>query len=385
MRLILTILLFSIAPALLAQQALLAPTATEIVANACTMDDASSDTATDQIAYMSADVAQRVGELILKMESRGAIRLLGMLEVTDNRNALVSGVIALSSQLPEVRGAAILALTNALPTQLNGKARKYLTKNRLKVLQEALTSPEGLTPVCLDFYGAQNKSPYFAMSVMMIVDHFFGADGFYDTCYGLSELMLGAPKIAEGPEEPKKDGDNDKTGKSAEAKKPEIPEDQALYETRRAAVALLEVILLAPPAQEFGYDANADYQDRQKAVDKLRKWLGGLRNKTFQVTGQEHQFTGVRYGDYLLKELPTDFSRQGYILLMYMSEGQIEIKPEGAITEKEAQMIQNADIPLDGEDYAKLFKEYSNVRVRVRRQLNKEIAEWWYGYRSTTG
>ncbi|MEE9311240.1 MAG: hypothetical protein V3V10_02390 [Planctomycetota bacterium] len=369
MRSTLLIFILLLMPALMAQGNPLEVTADEIIANALSMDDATSDTALDQIALMSAETARRMGDLMLEMEVRGAERLLGIMRGSENENVIICAAIALSSKHEDIRYAGIGVLTSASPKQVQRTSTKYLTKKRLAVLRETLTTPEKLLPLCRDFVGTYQRSPYYSMAIVMLTDHFFGASGFHDLCYALSELMEGEPLKSE-PEEVEK------------TEKPIVAKEEFL-EKRTAATALLASIWLSPPAQEFGYDTTADHEKRRKAMGKLRECLAALSVVTYDLS-ENVKGVGTRYGDYLLKELPTDFRKAGYIRLMYMAGGNAKL------TEKEVKdatirdLLNASDVPLEGKEYSKFYDAYSSMRVRLRRGINRKFSKWWKNYRIET-
>ncbi|MCF6229030.1 MAG: hypothetical protein L3J82_10335, partial [Planctomycetes bacterium] len=292
--------------------------------------------------------------------------------------AEVFNAIALSSKHKDIRYAGVGLLMSASPKQVQRTSTKYLTKKRLAVLRETLTTPEKLLPLCQDFVGTHQRSPYYSMAIVMLADHFFGASGFHDLCYALSELMEGEPlkPEPENPENPKNTDKPEKAEKAGAAK-------EEFLEKRTAATALLTSIWLAPPAQEFGYDTTADHGKRQKAMGKFRKRLAALSVATYDLN-EDVKGVGTRYGDYLLKELPTDFRKAGYIRLMYIAGGNAGVTEKEVKDELIRELLNASDVPLEGEEYSKFYDAYSSMRVRLRRGINRKFSKWWKNYRIET-
>ncbi|MHC4841962.1 MAG: hypothetical protein ACYTDT_13575 [Planctomycetota bacterium] len=364
------LLIFAVAfmPILAAQETSIEVSADEIIENALSFDDATTDSAVDQIALMSPATARRIGDLLLIMEVRGAQQLLNLMRGSENENVLICAAIALGSPKKDIRYAGIGLLTSATAAQVRGTSRKYLTKKRLVMLRSMLTTPDLLLPLCQDFVSGQENSPYYAMALVMLTDHFFGASGFHDMCHALSVLMEGEP-LNEKPKEGEPTKDSVTGGE--------------ILDKRTASTALLTAIWLAPPAQEFGYDVTADYAKRHKAMDKFRARLTALSVQTYDF-GEDCKVVGTRYGDYLLKELPTDFKKQGYIRLMYMAGGRAGLTAEDGLSESQLEILNSDVVPLTGKEFKEFYEAYSGTRVRLRRRINKKFAKWWQDYRIAT-
>lgn len=298
-----------------------------------------------ELKLMSAETATELGSEILRLGVREAETSLEAVGLASCDNAAVTACVALDSDDFEVRAAALDALTAMHPKHVGEHCDKLLRRRKeilrklvgeedyLKLLAEGVKTTEKGTL-------AQPVERAFALTILY--DRHFGAEGMPMLVSGFAGLMLG----------------NDLELKLGAVRR-------ALAERRRQGARVwCETIWVADPSVQFNYSPTAPRQDREDAVNRLRAKLSEMR-KT-EVSHGEAEYTGMRYGDYLIGLYSSDISETKAAAYMRM------------------QWWRGDDVIISGGGYAEAVDTLNAMNIRELGRLRRDLYRWWYDHRKIT-
>lgn len=180
------------------------------------------------------------------------------------------------------------------------------------------------------------------MRLALIVDGQLGAPGLCAMLRRCAELMLGTKREAEDA------GSN-------------VSEEKALR-LRRSATLLFEALWIADPATQMNYSPSAPFEQREKAVQRIRAEINRLENT--EVQHGDTRFKGMRYGDYLQELFGSDVTDTRAAAYLRM------------------QWWRGDDVTISGEGYAEWVDRMNAMARRDVAALRRDLRQWWSSYRT---
>lgn len=338
------LLLFALSALHHAQPAAVEMTAAQVIDGLLSQDAGQKDRAATELAGISTKTAEEMGTELLRLGVREAQTVLGEIALANTANASVVALAALESEHLEIRSAGLDVFTRVSAAAASGAAEKGLNAKRIEALRKLLDGGQYLKKFCEGVRAETGKGANGpveeAMRLVVFLDRKLGVRGWTLLLRHCAELMQGhAP------------GEDVSPAAALQAEK-----------LRRGAALTFEAIWVADPATQFNFHPTASYDDRVKAITKVKRVLDEFEKREVELG--DKKFTGLRYGDYLWELFSSDVTetRSAAYLRFKWWRGD-----EG---------------PIIGEGYPEAVDRLNAMGRREVSQLRRELRNWWQDYRA---
>lgn len=304
-------------------------------------DASARDRAAVDLSSIDAETAEKLGAELLRYGVREIQAVLAFVPGAENAAACVVALQALESKEFAVRASA-LDIFSFISHRVTAEACKAgMNVRRAEALRALINEGRYIQRYCQGV--AASRPPIEeAMRLTLLVDGQLGAPGVCTLLNRCADLMLGTKReVAEG---------------DAHA-----GEEKALR-LRRSAALLFEAIWISDPATQMNYSPTTSYEQREKAVQRIRAEINRLENA--EVQHGNKQLRGMRYGDYLQELFASDVAETRAAAYLRM------------------QWWRGDDVTIGGEGYAEWVDRFNAMARRDVAALRRELRQWWSSHRA---
>lgn len=341
MRLLATFLCLGLFAAALCAQAAPRMSAQRMIDGLISHDAAAKDRAAMELRGIDAETAEKMGTELLRYGVREVQAVLAYLPDAGSAAACVIALVALESKELAVRVSALDVFSRVPHANAAEACRTGMNARRMEALRALIEDGQYLLRFCESISGPRPPIEE-AMRLALIVDGQLGAPGLCAMLRRCAELMLGTKREAEDA------GSN-------------VSEEKALR-LRRSATLLFEALWIADPATQMNYSPSAPFEQREKAVQRIRAEINRLENT--EVQHGDTRFKGMRYGDYLQELFGSDVTDTRAAAYLRM------------------QWWRGDDVTISGEGYAEWVDRMNAMARRDVAALRRDLRQWWSSYRT---